>query len=392
MDLSQLKSPKKAVSALFILNGALFGAWASRIPSLQTQFGLSEQDLGLYLLLLAGGAVISFPVAGVLSDRFGAVRVSRIATILYCISLPLIALAPNLLFLSLAIFLFGMAHGGLDVAMNTWGTEVEASLDKPVMSFFHAMFSVGAGSGAAFGGMTAWMGLNTLQHFVIFAILMVPILSFANVPWASKTVSKRESVGFRIPKGSLLIVALIAFSSALVEGAMADWSAVFLASEIQASVSAAAAGYTVFSILMVMMRLNGDWITRKLGPDSTVKLCGAFALIGSLVLILADTLFMSYLGFGFMGMGFAIIMPLVFSRAAQEGAALEDGGGAGASIAGVASFGYGGMLLGPPVIGFIAEYFSLRTAFSLFVAIGIAIIFSSSFFRRERTCCATAAG
>ena len=387
MSLSKLKSPMKAVAALFILNGALFGAWASRIPSWQNKFGLTEQDLGLYLLLLAGGAVISFPVAGVLSDRLGAVKISRITAIFYCIGLPLLALVPDLWSLSLAIFLFGMAHGGLDVAMNTWGTEVEASLKKPVMSFFHAMFSVGAGGGAAFGGMTAWLGLSTLQHFLIFSILMAPALWFANIPWVSKTVNKQESAGFRMPRGALLIVALIAFSSALVEGAMADWSAVFLVGEIHAPVSEAAAGYTVFSILMVMMRLNGDWITQKLGPEKTIRFCGAFAFVGSLVLILADTLFMAYVGFGFMGMGFSIIMPLVFSSAALEG-----GDQAGASIAGVASFGYGGMLLGPPVIGFIAEYFSLRTAFTFFVVIGVAIVFSSSFFRRGRAYCATTAG
>ncbi len=368
---------------MFMLNGALFGVWASRIPAVSLTHELSQSSLGLLLLCMAAGAIMAFPLAGHASDRLGCAVVTRRVAFVYAVTLVLIGLSPNVWMLALALFAFGAAHGAMDVAMNAWAAEVERKAERPMMSSFHAMFSVGAGMGAATGFVAASYDLTVSFHFTLVAILLTALALFiALIPWNSVKVSGHQAgPKFSFPKGRLLAVGFVAFCASLGEGGVADWSALFLVSVAAVSESKAALGYAVFSLAMVTMRLIGDRIVAKLGPLFTARLGGAIAMAGSLMAIILGTYPMSLLGFALMGIGYSVIMPLAFSRAANDETMSP-----GAAIASVSTLGYGGILLGPPLIGFVADASSLSTAFLIIsVLAGFIVILANVLSLNDKT-------
>ncbi|MEM8656065.1 MAG: MFS transporter [Pseudomonadota bacterium] len=368
-----------AVSAMFALNGALYGMWASRIPATARVHALDAAELGLLLLLLAGGAIAAFPLAGRFADTFGAAPVTRAIAIAYVIALCLIGLAPTVLLLAIALFVFGATHGAMDVAMNTWAGEAEAHIARPVMSSFHAMFSLGAGLGAASGYAAERYDIGIAPHFIIGAVgILCVTFALARVPWHSpKQVKVDDTPLFPFPRGPLLAVGLIAFCSSMGEGAMVDWSALYLVDIAQVDAARAALGYTVFSVTMVITRLLGDQVTHRLGPTVTARLAGAFATAGTLCAVIFASYSSALVGFALMGIGYAVIMPLAFSRAAQDPHLPP-----GTAIASVATLGYGGLLLGPPIIGFIAHATSLRAGFGVLAALAALIVILAYAVRR----------
>ena len=360
----------RVVTAMFILNGTLFGIWASRIPAVADRYGLTPGDLGWLLLLMAAGAIASFPLSGRFADQIGAAKVTRIMAVAYVGALFLIAFAPTYWALAAALFLFGATHGGMDVSMNVWAAEAERHIGRPVMSSFHAMFSLGAGLGAGSGFVAETYGFGVTPHFIVAgAVIAIVTLASARVNWVSD-IRDTGPAGpiFRLPKGPLFAVGFIAFCSSLGEGGMADWSAIFLVHSSGATEAQAALGYTVFSIAMVVMRLLGDTITLRLGAVGAARLAGSVATVGVLCAVGFGTFGMTLVGFFLMGIGYAMVMPLAFSRAANDPHMSP-----GAALAAVSTLGYGGLLLGPPVIGFLAEVTSVRVAF-LFLAILAAMI------------------
>jgi len=353
----------RAVVAAFAFNGCLFGAWAARVPTFKERFDLDAGTLGLLLLVLAGGAIASFPFAGSLSERWGSDRLTVCCAWLYGPSLVFLALSPSVVLLGVSLFIFGALHGAMDVAMNGWAARVEASLQRSAMSVFHAMFSMGAGLGAASGFAALKLGLGPLAHFIIVAALggaaAFMFLTRARVPVGRAGKGDRSLPLVTLPSGGLLLVGLIAFSVAIGEGAMADWSAVFLHTIISATEAQAALGYAVFSVAMVLTRLCGGALVELFGPVATTRLSGATAFAGLMTVIVTQSLWVALAGFALVGVGYAVVMPLVFSRAAADLYVRP-----GPAIASVATLSYGGMLLGPPVVGFIAEVTNLRISFA----------------------------
>ena len=237
----------RAIVAAFALNGLLFGAWASRVPAFKERFDLDPGTLGLLLLGLAGGAIVSFPLAGLLSERWGADRLTVRCAWGYSLSLFLLALAPSAITLAVALFVFGALHGAMDVAMNGWGARVETRIGRNTMSIFHAMFSLGAGLGAASGYFAVLLGSNVGTHFVTVAmaggtlalICMIP----AQDPKSEIGDDSKTGPSMALPSGPLFLIGLIAFAVSMGEGAMADWSAVFLRIAAEANEAQAALGY-----------------------------------------------------------------------------------------------------------------------------------------------------
>ncbi|MDN5787101.1 MFS transporter [Pseudorhodobacter sp.] len=365
-----LRSPRLAVIAMFILNGALLGIWASRIPAIADAHGLTPNLLGLLLLCLAAGAITSFPLAGRAVDRFGAASVTRIIAVAYCAALVTLGLAPNLPLLALCLFLFGMAHGSMDVSMNVWAAEVEKAAGKPIMASFHAMFSLGAGLAAAMGYFAIKAGTSVPTHFALASLPLGAIsLAIASAPWHSARSIARSDGIFAFPKGALVFVGLVGFAAAMGEGAVADWGAVFLNRSLGTTEALATFGYSAFSVAIFVMRMLGDRIIRRFGSTRAARLSGAIALVGVVILTTSTGLPQALTGFCLMGFGYAILFPLAFSRAAADPLISP-----GRAIASVATLGYGGLLLGPPVIGFIAEATSLRAALLLLALLAAMII------------------
>ncbi|MSU90132.1 MFS transporter [Rhodobacteraceae bacterium 2CG4] len=354
---------------MFALNGALFGIWASRIPAVAERHALGPGALGLLLLMMAAGAICAFPLAGRGADRLGAYRLTWGLAVVYTATLALLALAPGPRTLGAALFLFGAAHGAMDVAMNAWAGEVERRLRRPCMSFFHAMFSLGAGLGAGSGFLAARAGLGIAPHFLLAgALLAAAALALARIEWRAEPRRAAPGRVFALPKGPLAAVGFVAFCAALGEGAMADWSAIFIVLTTGATEAAAALGYAAFSVAMVAMRLAGDRVIARAGAVRAARGAGLLAATGVALAVLLPGYGAALAGFALMGLGYAVVMPLAFSRAANDPQVPP-----GTAIASVATLGYGGILLGPPVIGFAAEATSLPVAFGLLLVLALAI-------------------
>ena len=363
----------KAISIVFIVNGALFGAWASRVPSIKDSLLLSHQNLSLLLLLLALGAICSFPIAGKLADKMGASQLSAIIYLLYPISFLMLGVSFNLSMFVGCVFLFGFLHGAMDVAMNSWAAQVEHQQKRVLMPFFHGMFSLGAGIGAASGVLMSWFDMLPVGHFSILAMLIYPLYWWVKKSHSDdvpQTNTPPEKTFVSFPKRKVFVIALVAFCCALGEGAMADWTAVYMVEAMFSSHTVAALAYALFSFFMVVMRLFGSQLIKRFGSISLVRVCAASSLLGAIILVLSSSVIMGLLGFSLMGVGYSIIMPLAFSKAASQGE-----GNSGSVIAGIATFAYGGMLLGPVLIGVLAGGFSLRISFILLIILSLYVFF-----------------
>ncbi len=368
-----------AIAAMFAINGSIFGLWASRIPAFKATYELNHAQLGILLLLLAGGAICAFPLAGRLADHYGAARVSKALALANLALVLALAATPNVWLLGLVLFLFGAAHGGMDVCMNAWGAEVERWAKRPQMSSYHAMWSLGAGIGAASGFAAISLGASPLLHYATVGIPLTALLYWlGNISWISPVNRDSKAPIFSIPKGQLILVGLLAFGASMGEGAMADWSAVYLVDIGGAPENWAAMGYAIFAVTMVIMRLLGDWITHHTSPHAAARASGLVAATGAALTVLFPVPPVMLVGFVLMGVGYALIFPLAFSRAANDPVETP-----GKALAGTATFGYGGMLLGPPVIGFIANATSLRVSFGVLAVLALMIAVLSGALKRD---------
>jgi len=260
------------------------------------------------------------------------------------------------------------------VAMNEQAVLVERKAGRPLMSSFHAGYSVGGVAGALMGaGMAAMTGLSTLPHFVIAAVIFsgTIVFSFPHLVPTERGTGKKEPV-FRLPERALWILGAIAFCSAIGEGTMADWGAVYLTQVLKANAAFAALGFAAFSLTMTIGRIFGDFLSRKWPPALIVRTGGFIAALGILAAVLTKSPIIAIAGFAAVGVGLANIIPLLFGAAGNF-----PGISTGAGIAGVATIGYAGFLVGPPFIGLVAEETSLRVALCLVALLVGTLIFTA---------------
>jgi len=363
-----------AVLLAFFTNGALMATWVSRIPAIQSRLGLSEGALGLVLLGLSAGMLTALFLAGGLIARFGSPRITLVCAMVSCLALPFLIIVSKPIMLFAVLFIFGGGIGAMDVAMNEQAVLVERNEERPLMSSFHAGYSIGGFAGALIGaGMAAVPGLPTLLHFVITAIIFcgVVIFSFPHLIPVECETGEKEAV-FRLPERSLWILGAIAFCSAIGEGTMADWSAVYLTQVLNADAAFAALGFAAFSLTMTIGRIFGDFLSREWKPAFIVRTGGFIAALGILAAALTKNPIIAIAGFAAVGVGLANIIPLLFGAAGNF-----PGISTGAGIAGVATIGYAGFLVGPPFIGLIAEETSLRVALCLVALLIGTLIFTA---------------
>ncbi|KGJ92958.1 MFS transporter [Colwellia psychrerythraea] len=380
--MTEIKMNSFAVSLLFIFNGCLFGTWAAKVPFFKEIFELDEKTLSILLLVLAFGAVTSFPLAGRLNDKLGVQKSSKISYLLYPIPFIGLALSSNFLLLTISLFFFGFLHGSMDVAMNSWAAKTETLTKKKLMSFFHAMFSLGAGVGAGSTVFFIWADISTVMHFLIVSLLFIPLYLILCKPSAFPLPQNESANGTdnsKLPFMLLSAVGLMAFCSALGEGAIADWGSVIMRQEFSADMSFSAWAYATFSMLMVLSRLSVHFFIEEYGVINIVKGCSLFSLFGAVIIVLVSSPYLALIGFAFMGIGYSVIVPLVFSKAASINQQKS-----GRVIAFVATFAYGGMLCGPVVIGLIAHQTTLKSALLLLVALPIYTLLTASLLKSNK--------
>lgn len=369
---SNVKLARFAVLAMFFLNGAIFGTWVSRIPDVQVRLGLSEGTLGLVLLGIAVGVITALTLTGGLIARFGSRTVTIAGAVALCLLLPPLALMPGAIALWVNLFAFGAAMSLMDVAMNAQGVEVEQQYQRALMSSFHAAFSIGGFAGAALSAGLAALDVLPFYHFSLITLLFLALIVVMG-RWLLTDRDSPDADGpvFQLPQRLLWPLGIVAFCTALGEGAMADWSAVYLVGVVGTTASLAAIGFAVFSLTMTIGRLIGDKIATYIEPSRLVRGGGLLAALGLIVAIVYPQPVAVIMGFAAVGAGLSIIIPLTFSAA---GNVPDISSGVG--IAGVATIGYAGFLAGPPLIGLLAEATSLQLSLFLIAVMVGSLVFT----------------
>lgn len=351
--------PRTAVTAVFFLNGASFSSWYSRLPAIQDRLDLGPGAVGLALLGAPLGLLIAQPAVGAIIARRGS-RPLVAASPLYLAAVVLPALSVNLLTLFAAVTIVGAANGAMDIAMNSQGLAVERAAGRRLFSSLHAAFSFGALAGAALAGLIAGLGVEPLAHLAGTAALGA-LASLAIIPSLLHDSPDKDRAGprFARPSRRLARYAAIAFCALLAEGAVFDWSGIYLATEQGADAGLAPLGLAAFSLTMGFGRLLADPAANRYG-ELLVARSGALMAAAGLGLALATrAIAPSLAGFALMGLGLAALFPLTLRAAACTEAT------AGPDLAAVSSLGYLGLLLGPPTIGLLAEQTGLRLALLL---------------------------
>jgi MFS family permease len=360
---------------IFLIHGLVVATWVSRIPAVQASLRLSNGALGMALLGTAVGSVLAIPFCGWLVTRFGSKPVTWWSTWGFCFSPIAIALATDFASLTAALFLYGALAGTMDVSMNVQAVEVERVLGKPTMSRFHAMFSIGGMAGGALGGGLAARNVSPLRHFAGTGVAFFLLAScFVGGMMASPPALGEHRVPFRRMPAALIAVSGIAFCLLVSEGAMADWTAVYLRQAMRAGQGTAAAGYAVFSAAMAVFRLQGDAITTALGRARTVRAGSSLAACGVLMAIVAPSTAWAIPGFAMAGAGCSVVVPLAFGAGGRV-----KGVAPGAGVATVTGLGYIGFLVGPPAIGFTAQALNLRFGLGIVVVMCATAAFLGGF-------------
>ena len=360
MTARSIRRARLAVLTIFFLHGAVFATWVSRIPAVASQLKLSTEQLGLALLGIAAGCLISMPVSGYFIGRVGSRSVTTVASIGFCAAIALPGFAFSQLTLGLSLCGLGLAAGAMDVSMNAHGVAVERLARRPLMSGFHAFFSLGGIAGAALGGLVAAAGIEPRTHFAGAAMIAVAIsvpAILALLPGHVDVVAHENRRRLRITP-VLAGLSALAFCFFLAEGAVADWSALYLQSTADMTASASALGYALFSAAMTVGRLSGDSLRRRFPPEVIIR-AGSVTAAAGLALALAIPS-AALVGFAIVGAGCSIVVPLVFAAA---------GSNSGSALALVTGCGYMGLFACPPAIGFAAGAFTLRIA--LLIVVGL---------------------
>ncbi|MBW3632840.1 MAG: MFS transporter [Chloroflexi bacterium] len=356
-----------AIAAIFAVNGVTFGSWISRIPSITDRLDLSPGQVGIALMAIAAGALVAFPLTGRLVDTRSSATTVLLFAVIMVVALPFISIAPHLLLLILALLVFGFGNGGMDVSMNAQGIEVERFAGRSIINSLHGCFSLGAFVGAALGAGAALLNLPPLVHFLVISALGLIVLGWVHRWLIPDTKDPRQgapAAAFSLPPRSLWLLGTLALCASVGEGAVADWSGLYLREVLHTSSGFAALGFAAFSVAMLVGRFTGDMLVRRFGAPHLVRYGGALAALGLGIALVLNQPVVMLLGFAAVGLGLSIVYPLVFSAAGNHPTLPR-----GQAVASVATVGYGGFLAGPPILGWLAEFTSLRAILALIVVL-----------------------
>lgn len=373
MDMGRHAAPRAAwlaIAAVFLVNGVTLASWISRIPTITGRLGLGPGQVGMALMALAAGALAAFPFTGRLVDRRSSAATAMLFATVMLLALPLVGAAPAQLPLVVALFVFGAGNGGMDVSMNAQGVQVERFAGRSIINSLHGCYSLGAFAGAAIGAGAAQLNVPPLVHFLgVSGVGLAALWRVRRWLIPDRMDPRKGASGPAVafPPRSLWLLGALALCTSVGEGAMADWSGLYLREVLGTSGGVAALGFAVFSVAMLAGRFSGDALVRRFGAPRLVRTGGGLAAVGLGIALLLNQPAVMLLGFAAVGLGLSVVYPLVFSAAGSHPTVP-----AGRAVASVATVGYGGFLTGPPVLGWLAELTSLRAMLGLIVLLAAA--------------------
>lgn len=376
--MNPLKKRRIALGSLFFFLGLCFASWASRIPEIQAKFDLSEGQLGTLLLCLPIGSVLGLPLAGWLVHKYGSRVVIIWGGALYAIALPLVGLSPTTWAIALVLIVFGLLGNVMNIAVNTQALVLEDDYGRSILASFHGLWSSAGFVGAGIGAAMIFLRLSPSTHFLFITILSFLIIFLAR-PFVVKEAKAPSGGGLVLkkPDDLLLRVGLISFLGMMCEGCMFDWSGVYFKKVVLADPTLVATGYVVFMGAMASGRFLSDRLTARFGKVQIIRFSGLLIFSGLILAVLIPNYWVATLAFLMVGFGVAAIVPLSYSIAGRS--KIYSPGVALAIVSTIAFFGF---LLGPPLIGFIADLFNLKVSFALIALNGLGIMILASY-RKE---------
>jgi predicted MFS family arabinose efflux permease len=358
-----------ALRAQFFVAGALFATWGVHVPTVKAQYALDERELAFAMLAAGIGSVLTLPQAGRIVARFGARRVAFVTGPASAVCIGALLAFDSYLLLLLLMMLYGAAGALFDVTINASATEVETRARRPLMSGFHALFSLGGMVGAAMGSAWAAVSGSPLWHVLSAgAVAVLMVLAAAPFMLPPEPAKDEGRTPLALPRGPLALLGLLAAMGLIAEGAMYDWSVLFLKQERGAGIALAALAYASFSAAMTAGRFAGDAVRARFDAVTVLRASGTLGALGMVLALVAPQPWVGLLGFAIVGLGFANIVPVLFSAAGRV-----EGVSAASGIAAVSSAGYFGMMIGPPWIGAVAQHWSLSAGLALVVLFALAV-------------------
>lgn len=367
-------SKRVAVSSFFFVNGFLYASWTSRLPEIQRFFNIGNAQLGTLLFVLAIGALISMPFSGWLTTRLGSHRITQIAGLVFCALVMLITIYPDIRLVSVIFVFVGLASGAMDVAMNGQAVYVERLWNKPIMSSFHAVFSIGMALGAAAGALFAKFHFQLQTHFMIVGGVGLTWLIFASIylikDEQSESKSTESESHFVLPTKAILPLGIIGFCGMTGEGSMADWSAIYMNKVLQQTEAFGAIAFGAFGVAMTIGRIFGDYFTLKLGKRKLLIIDSVLSVVGLGIVLSFSSEWLALGGFFLVGLGLSTVVPIVYSTAGNTEGVIPSVG-----IAMATTIGYAGFFVGPPTIGFLADTFGLRIGLCFSLTLFLIMLF-----------------
>jgi MFS family permease len=357
-----------AVAVFFFLAGLSFASWASRIPDIKLDLGLSEGSLGLILFALPTGIMSSLPFTGWIISKWSSRTILLIASILYPLTLVLIGMVQTPIQLAGTLFLFGTWSNFFNIAVNTQAIAVEQLYGKTIMASFHGIWSLAGFSGAAVGTLMISLELVPFWHFTIITSLSIPVVLLANKYTVKQDAQTGKQPLFAKPDKTILLYGLIAFGSMVCEGTMFDWSGVYFQKAVAAPAQWVTLGYLLFMGAMATGRFISDRFTTRFGIKPVLQASGALIATGLMISVIFPYIIPAGIGFLMVGLGVSSVIPLIYSAAGRSKTMNP-----GVALAAVSTIGFIGFLLGPPLIGSIAQIASLRWSFTLIACLGLLI-------------------
>ncbi|NCI47955.1 MFS transporter [Sediminibacterium soli] len=365
-----------AVSCFFFIVGLCFASWASRIPEIKTKLQLSDALLGSVLFAMPVGSMASMPFSGWLVARFGSKRIITFAAVIYPAVLILLGLAASFWQLVGVLFVFGFLGNMCNISVNTQAVGVESLYGRSIMASFHGLWSMAGFVGAAIGSLMVLLGITPPYHFMIIFMACLSVVLAVQKNAFSKDAGHADQPLFSKPDAALLKLGLIAFSCMACEGTMFDWSGVYFQYEVHAPKNLITLGYAAFMGTMATGRFIGDAVATRVGKQKVLQTSGVVIMAGLLTAVVFPSLVPATIGFLLVGFGVSSVVPLVYSAAGKSKKMSP-----GVALAAVSTIGFLGFLLGPPVIGFIAEASSLRWSFSLIALLGFGTTVLATFIK-----------
>lgn len=358
-----------ALGALFFQSGLCFSTWASRIPDIKEAFDFSDSELGALLLVRPAGALVALPLAGIVVDKYGSRFSSSVGVVLFSLSLVMLAFSPTVPLLVMSVLVFGVAANLINISNNAQALVVQKKYGRVIMASFHGLWSLAGFIGAATGALMLSLDLGIIPHFLVIAatVLLFLFLSYPHLIKERNNEGSKKLV-FKKPDHHLFILGSIAFCGLLCEGCMFDWSGVYFKQVIKAEEGMVAVGYMSFMGMMAFGRLISDRFTNRFGSGTIIQVSGALIFIGLLTAVIFPYLITGIIGFFLVGAGTSSVIPLTYSAVGSNQKFSP-----GIALALVSTIGYFGFLLGPPLIGFIADLLSLRASFTLVAITGLSI-------------------